>query len=425
MKYEIQKKEKSTIDILFSVEPKEVEVFMAQAAKNLSKGMNIPGFRPGNVPSAVIEQKLGKPVLWEEAARAGIALWYTRVVKENKLEPIGRPEVAITKLAPGNDFEFTLHVAVLPVFEIPPYTGLSAEKREVKISDEEVEKVINTLRDMRSKFHNVEREATKGDRAEVDLIVKIDGKVIPNGETKNMPVMIGGEERFIPGFEDQLIGMKKGETKEFTLSFPEKYYNKDLQGKEAQFTVTMQLVQEVEKPELNEEFAKSLGKFENFDEVRKQLRGNLEKEGEMKEKERYELALFDKVLEKVEIDIPDILLKGEVDKIMHEFRHDVESQGMTMDGYLSSVKTTEEELKKGWQKQAEKRIKAGLVLRRIAEKENIEIDDADIDAEVQKALAQTFDPEAQKTVQNPDYREYVREQLKNRKVFEKIVAEAK
>lgn len=425
MKYIVTDKPNSQIQIDFVVEASELKKELPEAARDLSKNVSIAGFRPGHVPLHILEQKLGRAEIWQHAAEHIIPRVYAEAVREKNLEPIGRPEVAVKKVAPDNDFEFSIEVYVLPQFELPNYKGLKAEKKSADVEEAEVEKVVETLRNMRSEFHNVERAAAKNDRVEVDLIVKREGKVIENGESKNMPLVLG-EEKFIPGFEDQIIGMKKEDTKEFSLKFPEKYHNKDLAGKEAQFTVTVRLVQEVKKPEIDETFLKTLGPtYKDVADFKQQIRTNLEIEKKEKEKERYQLALFEKIEKEAKIEVPKVLLDAETEKMFAELTHDLTQQGMELPQYLQSIKKTEEELKEGFKAQAERRVKAGLILRKIAELEKVEIPEAEIDHEVQHAIDMHSSPEEKDVYRSDRYRDYVREQLKNRHVFGIIEKNAK
>lgn len=425
MKYTLTKKPNSQIEIAFTVTTEEVAKHEAKAAEHLSKDFKIPGFRPGHVPASVIEQKVGKAALFEEAARMSIPNFYVEVVKEKDLEPIGRPEVSIKKMAPGNDFEFTLEVYVLPEFEVGNYKGLKAEKREVKVDDAEVNKVLDTLRNMRATYSNVEREAKKGDRMEVDLLVKVDGKAIDGGKSENMPIIIG-EEKFIPGFEAEVTGLKKGDKKTFKLTFPEKYHNKEIAGKEAEFEVDVKMVQEVNKPEIDDAFAQSLGgSFKTAEDLKNQIKKNAELEATTKEKERYELALFEQVEKNTKMELPEVLVKGELEKMMAELKYDIQNQGMELDKYFDSLKTTEDALKDSWKPQAERRVKAGLILRKISRLENIEVSDEEVSAEVEKVMLQHAGHNDAEQFNSPQYREYVAEQLKNKKVFDVIVKEAK
>ena len=425
MNYKLTKKPNSQIQIDFMVTPEEVAKHSAKAAEHLSKDVKIPGFRPGKVPASILEQKLGKEVVFEEAARASIPEHYLEVVKKEKLEPIGRPEVSVKKMAPGNDFEFTLEVYVLPEFEVANYKGLKAEKRETKVGDEEVNKVLETLRNMRAQYHNVDRPSEKGDRMEVDLLVKVDGKAIEGGKSESMPVLIG-EEKFIPGFEAQVTGLKKGDKKTFKLTFPEKYHNKEIAGKEAEFEVEVKLVQKVEKPEIDDTFAQSIGgSFKTAEDLKKQIRDNAEAEAKQKEEERYQMALFDQIEQNTKVELPEVLVKAELDKMWNEMRYDLESQGMELDKYLESLKTTEDAMKESWKKQAEKRVKSGLILRKISRLENVEIPKEAIDAEIGQLSSRHTGHGDAEVFKSPQYRDYIAEQLKNRKVFDIIVKEAK
>ncbi|MCA9563719.1 MAG: trigger factor, partial [Myxococcales bacterium] len=425
MKADVQKKEESEIAIDFVVEAAEVEKLIDEAAKQLSKDLKIDGFRPGHVPTNVVEQKVGRPVLWEEAARLGVPRFYAEVVKEHDLEPIGQPEVSMKKVAPDNDFEFSIAVAVLPNFEVADYKGVEAEKREAKVEEAQVEETIDQLLMMRSSQKLVDRAAAEGDRVEVDLVVKMDGKVIENGESTDMPLVIG-ENKFIPGFEGEVTGMKKGDTKEFTLPFPDEYHEKKLAGEDAQFAVTMKNVYEMEKPELDEEFVKTLGgDVKSPDDLKKQIRKNLEQEAEAKEKERFEMSVFDKIADKTEMELPEVLVRGEKDKMFGELRQQVEQQGMEMDKYLESLRKTKEELQEGWKEQAEKRVKSGLILRKIGITEKITAPEAEVEQEIEQAKMMYAQGPEKEVYESDEFRAYVEDQLRNRKVFEFIAENAK
>ena len=425
MKSTITKLPKSQIAIAIEVTPEEVIKLLPEAAKRLSQKLKLAGFRPGKAPLEIVKQKVGEGALWEEAAQAGLPHFYTSVVMNEKLEPIGQPKVTIKQIAPNNPLIFTVEVAVLPTFDLPNYKDLTVKVEPVKIEDGAVEKTLEELRRMRAEYKSVERPAQKGDRVEVNFSITKDGQLIDGGQSKNHPIVLG-EGHFVPGFEENLIGLTKNQEKKFDLTYPKDYKMGGLAGATAQVVATLTLIQEVILPEMTDEFAKKLGKFESVEDLKKKIMDGVKTEAEAKEKQRFELAMLDALLAKLEVELPDVLVEGEKDKMLEEFARDIASRGMELEQYLEASKTTLSELRATFTTQAEKRVRIGLLLRAIAKKENI----APSDDEVQKALNDTLamyqnNEQAKKQLSSPEYRDFLKSRLTNDKVLEFLVQNTK
>lgn len=365
---------------------------LEQAARDISQELKISGFRPGKAPRNLVEQKVGKETVLGNAIKKAVQKSYVEYVTTQKFEVIGRPDVEALEMEEGKDLVYVATSAVIPEVElkeeykkaIREINQKYAEKKQ-EIQEEELDLELEKIANSRAKLVTVRREARKNDRVEVDFAVRIDGISVENGLSKNHPVIIG-REMFIPGFEDNLIGMKEGEEKEFMLKFPDEYHEKKLAGKDGNFKVKMNLVQTREIPEINNEFAKSLGNFSDLEALKKNMRKGMEQENARKIQEQKRTDQIDALLEHVIIDIPEALAKKELEEMIREFESQIKLSGMDMDSYLSHIKKDKSELEKDWQSQAEKRAKSALVLKAIIKQEGISSDSKEIEEEMNKTL---------------------------------------
>ena len=386
----MKKLPKSKIEFEITVAWADWGKYLDQAAGEVSGEIKIPGFRPGKAPRNIVEQKVGKGVVLNIAAEKAVQKAYTDFVVAEKLEVIGSPEIIIDPPAGGleeeKDFVFRAQVAVMPEVKLAEkykkaIKKVNAEQKEKKaeISDDEIELEMEKLANSRVKLVTVRRAAKTNDSVEIDFTVLVGGVPIEGGTSKNHPLIIG-RGVFIPGFEDNIIGMQEGEEKEFELAFPADYHKKDLAGKNATFKVKMNLVQERQVPELNDEFAKSLGNFENLEALKKNIREGMLEEREMKLKEQKRNDFIEKIIENSEIELPEILTQSEIHQMMHEFEQNLAPMGMSLDQYLEKLKKDKKELEKDWEPMAEKRVKSALLLKEIAKQEEIAAYSAEIEA---------------------------------------------
>lgn len=417
---EIKKLPKSQIEFELSVPAAEFEKFIDMAAEELSRDLKIDGFRPGKAPRNVVEQKIGSEKVLAHGAEKAIKKTYVDAIAKNKVEAIGEPKITITKIAPGNDLEYKAVVGVLPEITLSNYRKeiKSVKKPEpVTVNEEQIKKELETLQKSRAKIITVAREAKNGDRVEIDFEVTIDGKLIEGGKSTNHPLTIG-ENYFIPGFEDNLVGMKEKEEKDFELTFPKEYHQPNLAGKPARFKVKINLVQKKELPELNDEFAKSLGKFENLEALKKSIAEGIELEQKKKSNEQWRQEAIEKIAAASPIEIPDVLIEQELEKMMAEFEQNIAGMGLKLETYLENIKKSKSEITNAWKKTAEKRVKAALVLKEIAAAEDIQVPAAEIEEEMNSILAYYKSmPNIEKNLDIERLYTYTKGVLTNEKVF--------
>jgi len=435
MKVETKDLEKSQKELTIAIPQADFDKYMDKAAAKISQGLKIEGFRPGNAPRQMVEKHVGADRIFEEAVQIAVPETLIAALEQEKIEAIGQPEVTPQKIAVGNDFVYKAKVAVLPKFELPDYSKIKVARKPVKVADKEFDDVLNDLRKSRATSVKVNRAAKEGDRLEVSFEVKIDGKVIKGGKSENHPVVIG-EKKFVPGFEEKLIGMKADEEKEFDLDFPKDYYQKKLAGKPAHFTVKVKTVQEVKTPELNDEFAKSVGEFKDLEALQKQIRHNLEHEKAHKEENRVEMAIAEEIAKKAEIEIPDVLVKAEQEKMVKELEQNLAQQGLKFEDYLKSINKKREDLVADQKDAAVKRVKVSLILREVGKKEKIEITEDELKSElekVKKSFGQMYPASAQGATagkkgqegmlaqfDTPQYKDHLRAMMINRKIFKRL-----
>jgi trigger factor len=422
MKLEIKKLPQSEIEIFCELDPTEWGKFLDEAVRELSREVKIEGFRPGMAPKEMLEQKVGQGKILEAAADLAVRRTYIKIIEEHKIEVIGRPEIQILKVAMGNPFEFKIKTAVLPEVKLADYKKIAqAEKpknrEQIKVEEKEIDESVKWLQKSRTKYVTVLRPAQKGDRVEVDFVAKCDGQIIEGGESKNHP-MILGEGRFVPGFEDHLVGLIEKEEKKFSLLFPEDFQPAKLAGKLVDFEVKMGLVQEPQIPELNDDFAKALGSFEDLAALKRSVKEGVGMEKEQKEKEIWRAKVLQEIVKKSTIELPQVLVGAEVEKMTEEFKENIAQMGLELEVYLKNIKKTQEQLKEEWLPKARERAQAGLVLREIARKENIEVSAKESEEEVNKLIKYYPDWETMKSqIDMARLLEYTRGRLVNEKVF--------
>lgn len=411
----------SKFELTVTIEATEMNSYFDEAAKNLSKDLTIKGFRPGNVPVDVLEQTVGSQKLFEEAANIAARKSFPEIILKNKIEAIGTPNIQILKIARGSDFEYKAEVTVLPNVELPDYKKIASgvSKNKVTIGDKEVDDALKYLRKSRAKFVTVKREAKEGDRVEIDFTTSVGGVKIENGESKNHPLIIG-DNLFFEDFEKKLIGLKEGEEKEFQVKFPKDFRDKKLAGQSPDFKVAMRLVQEVELPEINNDFAKSFGDFESIDLLKKSVKDGLLKEKEAQEDQKWQSEVIQKISEKCKVEIPEMLINSELEKMMEGLENNAKSSGLKFEDYLKYIGKTIDQLKEENKKQAEKMVKDGLTLKAIADKENIEVSEKEIEEKINKEILRQYKSieEAKKNVDMPRLMNYYYGIMRNEKTIQ-------
>lgn len=410
--------EKSQVELNIVILPEEMKSDLEQAAKRLSKKIKIKGFRPGYAPYEVVRKEFGEAAIYEEAADSIVGYSYTKAVKENNLETVGQPRIEVTKLAPGNPLEYKATVALLPEITLPSWKKIKVEKKKIVVDDEKVDKAVRELSKMQIKEKLVERPAGDNDKVIIDMDMYLDKVPVEGGQAKGHAIFLR-EPYFIPGFKEKIIGQKKGETREFNLTFPDKHFQKNLAGKDVEFRVKVNDVYELEYPEINDEFARGLGQ-QSLADLKRLMNENIVKEEESREEQRSEGEMLDKLVKESKIgEIPPVLLESEVEKMIIELRENLSREGMEFDEYVKNIlKKSPDELKKEFLPQAESRVKTALVIREIAKEENIRVEEKEIDEETEKMVSLYADtPAIKDNLKTASGREYLAYLIRNRKVI--------
>lgn len=406
------------VDEAMLVEAKE------HAINKLAKNVKVPGFRAGKAPMAMIEKSLDPAVLQEEFLNDVLNQAYSQVIIDEKLQPIAQPKVEVTKFVPFSTVEFTAIIEQVTLKKLADYKKLTAKKTIEKVAPEKITEVIENMRQQMAQRKDVERAAKNDDQLWIDFDGKDkDGKEIKGAKSTNYPIVLGSNT-FIPGFEEHLMGMKAGDTKTFDITFPKDYGVKALQGKKATFDVVVVKVQEVIKPELDEEFVKKVSpESKNLAELKKDIESQLAVEADSNAQRAYENALVAELVEKSDVVVPDELLQEQEQNVMRDLQQNLLYRGQTMQEYLDAIGMTEKEQKeKEITPEAERRLKAGIILSEIAEKENLSVSAEEIDIRI-SVLKQRYasDAQMQKELENPNNRREIGAQLLTEKTIAKIV----
>lgn len=422
MKVEIKQLPKSQVEFEIELEADEFNGYFKKAVSKISANLKFDGFRAGKAPQNIVEEAVGEAGILDEAANQAVRQAYIHAIDEKNIKAVSQPEITVIKLAKNNPFVFKAKVAVLPEISLPDYLAIVKKvmnnKQKVEITEKEITEALDYLVESRSKYSTVLRGAEKGDRVEIDFLSRLDGKEMEGGKSKNHPLVIG-QGRFIPGFEEELIGMKEKDVKKFTLKFPKDYHKKELSEKLVDFEVMMNLVQKIEKPVIDDEFAKSLGKFTSVEELKKNINSGILQEKEQKERDKIRKELILEIGKKTKVEIPDALVNRELDKMLMEFEDGAAKMGLEFDEYLKQLGKTKDQMKAEWQAQARERVLATLVLMAIADEQKIEPKPDEIEDEVNAFLMRYQNAtDAKRQIDLGALREYTKSVLKNEKVFE-------
>ena len=417
MKTTQKKLPKTQLEIEFELTAEEFQKHVDHALLHLKEHVKIDGFRQGQVPLNMVKERIGQESLLMEAGDMAVNDVYSKYIIENKLEPIGQPEIQILKIAEGNPFLFKVTITVLPEIKLPDYKEIAShiKAKEVSVADTELEDTLNYLQKSRAKFTTENRPAEKKDFVEIEY----QSKDINNNEIIKDRFVLG-DGGLMKGFEDEIVGIKAGQEKEISVKFPDNAPKKDLAGKDIVFKIKMLSVQKMELPEINDEFAKQLGGFDNLTTLKNNIKEGLTAEKIEAEKHRQRMEILEKIAEKIDFEMPEKLVISEQQRLLDDLKNNISSKfKISFEEYLASIKQTEEEIKKTFTKEAEKRIKNFLVLREIGNKEGIEVTEAEIEEEVSKT-AKNYSKEQLEKIDIDQFKEYTKDIIYNEKVFQKL-----
>lgn len=383
MKVTAENGENQQVTLTIEVEAAEVTKAVNKAAKRLANRVNIPGFRKGKAPRIIVERHVGTDALMQEAFDLIAPQAFDNALKEQKIEPVTRPNIDIVTLEDGKDLVFKATVTPRPEVKLGDYKGLKVEKQVAEVKDEDVEKQIKNFQDRQGKMVDAPEGAAveNGDFTTLNFEGFVDGTPFDGGKGEDYPLQIGSGS-FIPGFEDQLVGAKIGEEKEVNVTFPEEYHSKDLAGKAAMFKCTIKSIKRKELPEINDELAKKVSKFDTLDELKADIRKNLEENAERKAENDQKSAAIEQATNNIQVDIPAVMIDNRVTAMIQEMAMRLEQQGMKLEQYLQYAGTDIAKIREDYRETAEKNVKTDLMLEEVAKAEDIKVEAKDLDAEV-------------------------------------------
>lgn len=384
-----EKKEGNEGLLTVTVPAEKVNKALDKAFKKVVKQINVPGFRKGKVPRPIFEQRFGVEALYQDAVDILLPEAYGEAIEETGIKPVDQPEVNVTQIEKGKDFEFEATVTVEPEVELGDYKGLEIEKQETELTDEELQESIDHslshLADMVVKEDGV---VENGDTVNIDFSGSVDGEAFEGGQAEKYDLEIGSGS-FIPGFEEQLEGLKTGEEKDVVVTFPEEYHAEELAGKEATFKTKINEIKFKEVPELDDEIANELDSEANsVDEYKENLRKRLAEQKETNAENVEKEEAINKATENAKIDIPQAMINTELDRMAQEFAQRIQQQGLDLQTYFQISGQDESQMREQMKGDAEQRVKTNLTLIAIADAENIEVSEEDIDKELEKMSSQ-------------------------------------
>ena len=394
MKATLISKENNEAKFTMEFTAEEFENAVISVYKVQKDKFNIDGFRKGKAPRSIIEKHYGEGIFFEDAINNLFSLNYPLALDELDLDVIDHPRSEFSQIKKGEDFAVTITVACYPEFEVKDYKGVEIETVTGDVTDEDVENELKSRARKNSRMVAVDRPAKDGDTVMIDYEGWSEGVQFPGGTAERQPLKLGSNT-FIPGFEEQLIGVSTGESKDVTVTFPEEYHSEDLAGKEAVFKCTVHEIKEEEIPEINDDFVKDISEFDTIDELKADIRESLEKAAADRAETQMKNSVLEKVYETNDIDIPDVMVESEIDNMLAEFDQQLRAQGMDMQTYFQYIGKDAAEFRNEVREDAYKRTKTRMIVTAVAEQEKFEASEEDVEAEIAN-MANAYGLEADK-----------------------------
>ena len=417
-------KNANEVKLEITVEAEKFENAMKKVYFQNAKYFNIPGFRKGKAPMNIVEKYYGEQIFYEDAFNEVATEAYEEAIKENKIEVVSRPEVDIAQMEKGKDLIFSAVVQTKPEVKLGKYKGVEIEKIEYKVDKKAVDHELGHMQEHNSRLITVDdRPLENGDTATIDFEGFVDGVAFDGGKAEGHELEIGSGA-FIPGFEEQLVGMEIDGEKEIKVTFPKEYFSKDLAGKDATFKVKLHEIKKKELPELDDEFAKDVSEFDTLDELKKSIKEKLTKNNEQRAKYETEDAAIKAVCEDSKLDVPSGMIELEIDNMLKDFEQRLAYQGLNLEQYLKMLGKTEEEIRKEYEPQAIEAIKSRLVLEAVIKAEKIEASEDEVKAKMEE-MAKSYGKDVEELSKNENLKNYLEDGIKSEKALEFIVANAK
>ncbi len=409
---------KSQIKLRIELEPEEIADYRQKAAKRLSEQVKIPGFRPGTAPYDVVKLNVGEASITRQMIDLALPETYSKAIMQEKLPVVSRPDVNIVTEEP---LVYEATVALLPEVKVKNYKEIKVEVKPTEVEEKDVTNVLENLQKHYATYASIDRPAKKGDRVEIDFSgTDSSGVPLEGTVSKNHPVVIG-ENSLLPDFEKNLEGMKVGETKTFTMTFPSDYHAENFKNKEVTFETTVKRAEEAQLPEINDEFVERVtGEKKTLEELKKEIMKNLKTQRDNEDRMRKEDKLLEQILERTDVELPPQLIEEEVDYILEDMKADLQEKGITFEQYMKATKKTQEDIQKDYQQEAEKRIKIRLALQFLFTEENITADDADMEEELNEIVMSYPEGEREKVKSEHKKNTQMMLRVKNRAMLRKL-----
>lgn len=426
MSLQVEKLENNTAKLTIEVPAEEFDKAIQAAYQKNKNKFNVPGFRKGKVPYAMVEKMYGAGVFYEEAANELIPDAYANAAAESELEIVARPEINVTQIEKGKSFIFEAEVTLKPEIKLGKYKGVKVEAMDTTVTDEDVAAELDKVKEQNARLVAADDKAVEdGDQTTIDFEGFVDGVAFEGGKGEDYPLTIGSHS-FIDTFEEQLIGKKVGEEVEVNVTFPEQYQAKELAGKPAMFKVTIKEIKVKEYPELDDDFAQDVSEFDTLDEYKADIKKNLEEKKAQEAEADKESKVIEAIVNDSEMDIPEKMIEAQSQQMVEEFAQNIAMQGISFDQYMQFTGTTVDQLTEQVKPQAEARVQSSLVLEAIVKAEMIEASDEEFDEEI-KRMAERYQMEADKVNEllSDDDKKNIRADICARKAAKLVVEKAK
>ncbi len=415
---------KNEVKLEFKIEAKKFDEAIMKVYNKSAKYFNIPGFRKGKAPFNIVERMYGDEIFYEDAFNELVPAIYEKEIEDNKIEAVSKPDIHIVTMKKGEDLVFTATVQTKPEVELGKYKGVELEKIEYPVTDDDVEHELVHMQEHNARTITVEdRPVKEKDIAVIDFEGFVDGKAFEGGKAEKHELEIGSKT-FIPGFEDQIIGMKIDEEKDIKVKFPEDYFSKDLAGKDATFKVKLYEIKEKKLPILDDEFAKDVSEFDTLNDLKVSIKEKKQAQNDDRAKHETESLAIEAVAKETKIDIPSGMIDTEIDAMMRDLEQQLSYQGIGLDQYLHIMNKTRKEIEDNYREQAEKNVKSRLILEAIIKAEKLEASQEEIDSKV-KEMATSYGRKEEELNKNEALKEYISNNIKTEKAIELIIKNAK
>ncbi len=425
MSVKVEKTEnKNELKLEFTVEAKVFDAGIKKVFEKNAKYFNIPGFRKGKAPMNIVEKFYGDEIFYEDAFNEVVPEVYESAIKEEKLDVVSKPDIQVTQIGKGKDLIFTAVVQTKPEVKLGKYKGIELEKSEHEVTEDSIKHELDQMAERNARMVSVtDRAAEKGDTAVIDFVGTVDGVAFEGGKAENHELELGSGS-FIPGFEDQVIGMKIDENKDVKVKFPEEYFSKELAGKDAVFNVTVHEIKKKELPKLDDEFAKDVSEFDSLEELKADIKAKQEKDNEARTKSELEEAAVKAVTDLAEVDIPSGMVEIELDNMVEDMNRRLSYQGVSFEQYLNMIGKKMADFRKESEESAKSSVKMRLVLEAIFNDAKLAVEEAEIDSKV-KELAEAYGRKEDELKANTELMKNIKNSLETEKAINYIVENAK